>query len=199
MIKNDMVILFLGDSITAAKGYVDLLEARIMFENPDKNLTVHNKGVSGNRIVDLFARLKEDCHNIKPDIVTILIGINDIWKEYKNNEGVEAEKFWRMYDMVLGEIAGRAPDAKIVMMEPFALGGGLPVGDYGAWREELAIRSSVIKNLSEEYSAMYIPLQELFDKACHIAPDTYWLHDGIHPTSAGHGLIADAWAARLLV
>ena len=198
MLTKDNVLLFLGDSITAGDSYVALLKARLLFENPDKNLTIHNRGISGNRIVDLFARIKEDCHNLRPNIVSILIGINDVWQEYSNNQGVEAEKFWRTYDMLLGELKGRHPDAKIVIMEPFVLGGNLPVGDYGSWREEMAIRTSIIKNLAEEYSASYIPLQELFDAVCFDAADTYWLHDGIHPTAAGHALIADAWIKAVL-
>jgi len=211
MLTKNSCILFTGDSITdcgrdrqnkdsAGHGYVNLIKSHLMFMQPESNFAVHNTGISGNRIVDLYARLKEDCYNIQPtpNVVSILIGINDVWHEYANNQGVEAEKFWRMYDIMLGEIDGRLPGVKLVMMEPFVLGGGLPIGDYGAWREELAIRQSIIKNLAEEYSAVYIPLQSLFDAACYNAPDIYWLYDGIHPTAAGHALIADAWQKAVL-
>jgi len=204
MFTKDSSILFTGDSITdcgrnreeltsCGDGYAYMLKSRFLFEQPDKNLTILNKGISGNRIVDIYARIKEDCINLAPDILSILIGVNDVWHEFSRGQGVSAEKFQFVYSLLLNEIVVAFPGIKLVLMEPFVLAGGLPVGDYDTWRAEMAVRQGIVKELAKTYSAVFVPLQQPFEEACSIATDTYWLYDGVHPTCAGHMLIADRW------
>jgi len=211
--KGD-TLLFTGDSITdcdrnrteenihvnaAGWGYANLLKSAFLCDYPHLELTIYNRGISGNRVVDLYARAKEDCYNLRPDIVSILIGINDLWSEYRRGTGVEAEKYRKVYDIMLGETRERLPDVKFVLMEPFSLPGGLDtVADYGKWRSELAVRQEIVKDLANSYDAIFVPLQSVFDAACDRAPDTYWLYDGVHPTEAGHMLIAQTWKKEVL-
>jgi len=211
--KGD-TILFTGDSITdcgrnrteenmqenaAGWGYANLLTAAFLHDYPQLGLTIYNRGISGNRIVDLYARAKEDCYNLRPSVVSILIGVNDLWAEYKRGTGVEAEKYRKIYDLMLTEARERLPDVRFVLLEPFSLRGVPEVGDYRAWQKELAVRQGIVKDLAQKHDAIFVPLQAAFDAACAQASDTYWLYDGVHPTGAGHGLIAQAWKKEVLV
>ena len=204
MFAKDSIILFTGDSITdcgrnreepasCGDGYAYMLKSRFLFEQPDKNLTILNKGIGGNRIVDLYARIKEDCINQTPDVLSVLIGVNDVWHEIFRKQGVSAEKFRFIYSLFLKEVEAAFPGIKLVLMEPFVLPGGLPVGDYNTWKAEMTVRQGIVKKLAEMHSAVFVPLQQPFEEACKKAPDTYWLYDGVHPTCAGHMLIAGEW------
>jgi len=206
--KGD-TLLFTGDSITdcgrsrddatsAGRGYANLLKSQFHHDYPQLDLTIYNRGISGNRIVDLYARAKEDCYNLQPSILSVLIGINDVWHEFSRGQGVEAEKFHKVYDLFLTETRDRLSDVKLVLMEPFVLEGGLPLGDYASWRSELALRQRIVQDLASAHNAIFVPLQTEFDAACTKAPDTYWLYDGVHPTEAGHMLIARAWQRSVI-
>jgi len=216
LIKGD-TLLFTGDSITdcdrnrtdenihansAGWGYANLLKAAFLHDYPQLKLTIYNRGISGNRVVDLYARAKEDCYNLRPSpsIISILIGINDLWCEYRRGEGVETDKFRKVYDLMLNEAQERLPDVKFVLMEPFSLPGGLESAqdNYEKWRKELEERQNIVKELAQKYNAIFVPLQSAFDAACDKAPDTYWLYDGVHPSEAGHMLIAQTWKQAVL-
>ena len=201
--KND-IILFQGDSITdcdrqrdgkfdMGAGYANLLASMLLYEMPEMNLTFYNRGISGNRIIDMYARFKEDGFNLKPNIISILIGINDVWHEFSRGVGVNATKFEKIYDMLLDEAKSINPNTKFILLEPFVLEGGLPIGDYKTWVEVLKERQEIVQNLAKKYDAVFVPLQNEFNKACTIKQDTYWLWDGVHPTPAGHMLIAQNW------
>jgi len=210
--KGD-TILFTGDSITdcgrnrteenmqenaAGWGYANLLTSEFLHDYPSLGLTIYNRGISGNRIVDLYARAKEDCYNLRPSVVSILIGVNDLWAEHKRGTGVEAEKYRRIYDLMLTETRERLSNVRFVLLEPFSLRGVPEVADYEVWRTELAVRQGIVKDLAQKHDAIFVPLQAAFDAACEQAPDTYWLYDGVHPTGAGHALIAQAWKKEVL-
>lgn len=206
--KGD-TILFTGDSITdcgrnktdeninenaAGWGYANILKAEFLHDYPHLDLTIHNRGIGGNRIVDLYGRAKEDCYNLRPNVVSILIGINDIWAEYKRGTGVEPDRFRKVYDLLLTETRERFPDVKFVLMETFCLGDGAEQCESAEkWHAELAERQAIVKELAQKHNAIFVPLQAVFDEACKKAPYTYWLYDGVHPTGAGHMLIAQAW------
>ena len=201
--KND-IILFQGDSITdcgrnredlssLGVGYANILSSMLLFEMPELNLTFYNKGISGNRIVDLYARFKEDGFNLKPSIISILIGVNDVWHEFSRSCGVEEDKFQKIYNILLSEIKEKLPKTKLILLEPFVLEGNLPVGNYKDWVKVLGKRQEIVKNLAKEYDAAFVPLQQAFDAAATVKEDTYWLYDGVHPTPAGHMLIAQNW------
>jgi len=212
--KGD-TILFTGDSITdcdrnrteeninanaAGWGYANLLKSTLLHDYPQLGLTIYNRGISGNRVVDLYARAKEDCYNLRPDIISILIGVNDLWAEYRRGEGVEAAKYHKVYNLMLAEARDKLPNVRFVLLEPFSLPGGFETvqGRYDEWCGELAERQAIVKGLAKSYDAIFVPLQAAFDAACAKALDTYWLYDGVHPSEAGHMLIAQAWKKEVL-
>jgi len=202
-------ILFQGDSITDAlrsresdlypgNGYPTLIKARLGYDCPGEYEFL-NRGISGNRIVDLYARIKIDLINLKPDVLSILIGVNDVWHEMSRENGVSAEKFELIYDMLLAEVKDALPDVRILILEPFVLHGTATEAieekpqrwDY--FRDETPLRAAAAKRVAEKHGADFIPLQARFDEACKLAPAEYWLWDGVHPTQMGHELIVRAW------
>lgn len=201
-------VLFQGDSITDAgrsredarmlgTGYPLLVKAELSFENPGE-YDFLNYGISGNRIVDLYARMKSDIINIKPDVMSILIGVNDVWHEFHESpNGVDADKFYKIYKMLIEEIKEALPDVKIMILEPFTLKGR---GNENYWDEfnaEVAKRAKMAKRIAEEFNLKFIPLQEKFDEAAKCVGNDYWLGDGVHPQTAGHELIKREWIEGL--
>lgn len=196
-------ILFQGDSITDANrfrddetnmggGYPHLVKAELGFENPNEYNFI-NKGISGNRVVDLYARIKCDIINLKPDVMSILIGVNDVWHEFGSQNGVDAEKYYKIYSMLIEEIKEALPDVKIMILEPFALKGDGNRDYYDEFRVETEKRAEKAKMIAEKYNLKFIPLQEKLDEADKTAPEGYWLRDGVHPTNMGHELIKREW------
>lgn len=199
-----MKILFQGDSITDAgrsreddtrlgNGYPRLVEAALGLAEAGQH-TFINKGISGNRIVDLYARIKADIINLKPDLMSILIGVNDVWHELGDNpNGVDAEKFFKIYSMLIEEIREALPNIKIMILEPFVLQGCSTVEKWDEFSVEVPKRALAAKAIAEKYNLPFIPLQEGFDKLCLSAPADYWLGDGVHPTAKGHEFIKNQW------
>ena len=201
-----MRVLFQGDSITDAsrardnddylgRGYPALIKSHLNFEEPGKYEFV-NRGVSGNRVVDLYARLKADIINLKPDVMSILIGVNDVWHEFdfeNKPNGVDAEKFYKIYSMLIDEVKEALPDIKIIIMEPFALEGTGNSAYYAEFKAEVLKRAQKARAIAEKYSLPFIELQNKFDEAAKLAPNSNWLRDGVHPAEAGHELIKREW------
>ena len=194
-----MKILFMGDSITDAgrngamgQGYPLLVNARLNVLYPGK-LKFINNGISGNRIVDLYARIICDVWNLEPDVLSVLIGINDVWHEIGNKNGVDAVRFERMLSMFCEDTHDRLPDIRIILMEPFVFKAAATEGNWAYFDSETKLRAEAVKRIAEKYNLIFLPLQNMFDKACEIAPAAFWLHDGVHPSPAGHQLIADKW------
>lgn len=197
-----MKILFQGDSITDAlrnyddhtdfgRGYALLVAAELGYENPDYEFV--NKGISGNRIVDVYARIKSDIINLKPDVMSILIGVNDIWSECERQDGVDTEKFYKIYDMLIAEVKEALPNIKIMIMEPCALKG---FGNESYWEHfsaEVKKRAEMAKKIAEKYNLPFIPLQEGFDELAKKADASHWLVDGVHPTPFGHEFMKRQW------
>ncbi len=159
-----------------------------------------NRGISGDRVVDLYARIKKDMINLKPDYVSILIGINDVWHEIFDRNGVSAVKFELVYGLLIEELLRELPNLRLMLLEPFVLPGSATRSDGenpGRWeyfRTETDLRRKVVKRLTDKYGLVFVPLQDKFDSVNADAPaDGYWLADGVHPTSAGHELIKQAW------
>ncbi len=203
-------ILFQGDSITDAgrsrdndnnpgTGYPLLVKAQLGAQEPDTYDFI-NRGISGNRIVDLYARIKIDFTNIKPDYLSILIGVNDVWHELGGrHNGVDAEKFEWMYDRLITEIREACPDCKIMILAPFVLEGGATRSNenepdrWQNFRDETPLRAEAARRVAEKHGLHFVELQPIFDEACKQADGSYWLGDGVHPTPMGHQLIAQAW------
>ena len=204
------IILFQGDSITDAErnrtadwnmgcGYPTLVTAHLGKEFPYQYKTI-NRGISGNRVVDLFARIKVDMINLKPDYMSILIGINDVWHEIGSHNGVDAGKFEMVYGLLIEELLGELPGLKLMLLEPFVLPGSATRSDAenpGRWeffRAQTDLRRGAVKRLAEKYNLVFVPLQERFSTANADAPeDGFWRFDGVHPSAAGHELIKQAW------
>ncbi len=196
-------ILFQGDSITDAGrdyqndqirgyGYATLVSAQLAYERPNEFQFI-NKGISGNRIIDLLARVRCDMINLEPDYLSILIGTNDVWHEYPWKNGVDAERFEVYYDMLLSQIQETSPKTKIMIMGPFVLNGSAMEGIWDEFRAELEKREAAAKRIAEKYGLVYVSLMDKFDKAAEKAPVDYWTWEGVHPTEAGHEIIKRAW------
>jgi lysophospholipase L1-like esterase len=195
--------LLQGDSITDAgrsrendsargQGYPNLVAAELMYDYPGQ-FKIINRGISGNRVVDLYARLKKDFLNLKPDYLSILIGVNDVWHDYSSEpNGVPDERYRKVYDLLIEEIKAELPDVKIYILEPFVLRG---TGTEEHWEEfdrEVCMRAKGAKWIAEKHGLPFIELQSRFDEMCKVCEASYWLGDGVHPTAAGHELIARA-------
>lgn len=201
-------IVFLGDSITDANrsrdnendrgiGYPTLISAELGYEFPGCYRFI-NEGISGNRIVDLYARVRRDVINNKPDCLTVLIGINDVWHELGDKNGIDNEKFFNVYSLLIEEIKRMLPDIKIIILEPFVLKASATAGKWNVFRRETEMRALSAKKIAEKFGLDFVPLQDKFDEALLKAPASYWLSDGVHPTSAGHELIARELSKAIL-
>lgn len=205
----EKVIVFQGDSITdagrsregdqwAGYGYPTMVKGQLGYEQPGKYV-FYNRGISGNRVVDLYARIKQDIINLKPDYLSILIGVNDVWHEFGGHNGVDAPKYERIYRMLIEEIREALPACRIMILEPFVLPGtGTQSTEeepdkWEIFRSEVEKRAAAAKRVAESYGLPFVPLQERFNAAAKTAEPAYWLMDGVHPTAMGHDLIKRAW------
>ena len=204
------VVLFQGDSITDAGrsrgedsnpgySYANRVMGTLGYQYPYQ-YQFYNRGISGDRVVDLYARIRKDMIRLKPDYASILIGINDVWHEYTEKNGVEAVKFEMVYSLLIEELLRELPNLKLMLMEPFVLPGSATMTDEehpGRWEffeKETDLRRKAVKRLAEKYDLMFVPLYDKFVAVNANAPaENYWLFDGVHPTPAGHALIQEAW------
>lgn len=196
-------ILFQGDSITdcgrsrendAQKGggYANFVSAVLNVEHPGE-YEVINRAISGNRIVDLYARIKADFINVKPDVLSIHIGINDVWHDVEFNNGVGADKFEKIYDMLLSEIKEELPDVKIILLGAYVTKNRATEEFWDVFEPEVKKRVEITKRLAEKYGCVFVDIQKEFDKAIERHPEPYWTAEGVHPTEAGHEIIKRAW------
>jgi acyl-CoA thioesterase I len=200
-INADDRILFTGDSITDSGrnrdksedigyfGYVPIAAAHLQARLASPALKIFNRGIGGNRVCDLLKRVDEDLLALKPTVVSILIGINDTWRRYDSGDATDAKAFERDYRAVLEKITKHLK-ARIVLLEPFVLHTPL---DRFNWREDLNPKIDVVRKLAVDFGAELVPLDGLFAQAAAQAPAAYWAEDGVHPTAAGHALIAETW------
>lgn len=197
--ENDR-ILFIGDSITdcgrdrnnpesLGYGYVQKVGGVIDCGFSELNLELINKGISGNRVIDLKKRWKEDCIALSPDILSVYIGINDTWRKYDADDETPANEFEKIYRELLQEAKNNL-DCQIVMIEPFVV--PYPE-DREKWREDLDPKIDAVRRLAREFADAYVPLDGIFASASCRKEAKFWALDGVHPTNAGHTLIADAW------
>lgn len=195
--------LFQGDSITDAGrnrdrddnfglgyGYPLLVAADYMKKRKGEFEFI-NMGISGDKIVDIYARIKEDIINLKPDMMSILVGVNDIWHELNEQNGVDAEKYEKIYGMLIEEILAALPEIKIIILEPFVLKGIGTERYYDDFRPELLKRAAAAKCIADKFNLAFVPLQNIFDEASADGNTAYWLADGVHPTAAGHQIIKE--------
>ena len=198
-------ILFQGDSITDCSrgaglgdGYPLLVTSALGCDCPNEYNFI-NRGVSGNRIVDVYARIKCDIINLKPDYMSVLIGVNDVWHEIGSKNGVDAEKYEKIYDMLIEEVLQAVPDIKIMILEPFCLKASATENTeempnrWELFSSEVKKRAIKAKKIAETHNLLFVPLQEVFDKATEKSEAKHWSFDGVHPTAMGHELIKREW------
>lgn len=203
MSKQEKVILFQGDSITdggrprEAEGlgssYPHLIAARVGADLASAAPRFINRGISGNRVSDMSARWNEDAFYHQPDLISILIGVNDAWRIVSKIPEGTTDRFERFYRSLLEETKEVLPQTQLVLLEPFVLKTGATVEEWSTWNTIIPQYQQIVRQLANEFDALFVPLQDMFDDACKRADASYWIHDGVHPTAAGHALIADQW------
>lgn len=205
-LNTDDVILFQGDSITdmgrarsrkaandnkgLGPGYTFIAASELLLKHPAKKLKIYNRGISGNVVPQLIARWQEDCIQLKPDILSILIGVNDYWHTLNGNYKGTAETYRESYDQLLATTKKQLPDVKLVIGEPYAVNHVKVVDD--SWFPAFDAYRTAARNLAKKYEAVFIPYQAIYEKAAKLAGPSYWTHDGVHPNTAGDGLMAQA-------
>ena len=189
-------ILFQGDSITdcdrgaesdLGHGYVAVVATKLRERYPELKPVILNRGISGNRIWDLGARWQEDAIDLKPDILSILIGVNDAASD------VSLADFEAAYDALLVQTGAALPHARLVLCEPFTLILGPSTPEAERWRAIVRERANIVEKLATKHRAPFVRFQKVLDEAATRAPAEHWLPDGIHPTHAAHELLADEW------
>ena len=195
-------ILCQGDSITdfirygesneyMGSGYVTMLAGKVALAHPGKYQIV-NRGISGNRVVDLYARIKKDVINLKPDILTVLIGVNDVGHEIVHQNGVAPKKFEKILSMFVEEVKEALPDIKIILLEPFVLEGKDTIENIDRFVPLVAENAQACRRVAEKYGLGFVPLQEKLRAFADKTSNEYVLFDGIHPAPAGHALICES-------
>ena len=206
-----MKILFFGDSITDmhrnyefnkstdiwsyGSGYPMFVAGKLYGENPQK-YEIINRGIGGNRIVDLYSRIKADVWNHNPDVLSILIGVNDVWHEINHQNGVELDRFEKIYRMLIEDTQKYLPNVKIVLCEPFILKGSATHVEGTDKYERFCLvyeYAKVVKKIAQDYGLYFLPLQKKFDEMAKKYGVEPCLYDGVHPMVAGANLIAEEW------
>ncbi|HUX94222.1 MAG TPA: SGNH/GDSL hydrolase family protein [Bacteroidales bacterium] len=210
-LQKNNIILFQGDSITDAgrnkednsfnnarvlgSGYAMLTGAALLEKYASLDLKIYNMGISGNKVYQLAERWDKDCLDIKPDILSILIGVNDIWHklngQYEGTVGI----YKKDYIALLERTKRTLPNVKLVICEPFAVPGVKAVDDK--WYPEFYDYQKAAREIADKFSATFIPYQKIYDEAQKRAPGVYWTHDGVHASLAGAKLMAEAWLSAI--
>ncbi len=175
-------------------GYPALVAAEL-----DESCNFINKGVGGDRIVDVYGRIVKDIINIKPDCMSLLVGVNDVWRAFDSDNGTGIVRFEKIYNIFLEEMQQELPDTKLIIMGAFVLEGtatanrpGQPER-YKSFRAGVEEVAAITKALAEKHGHKFIDLQSVFDKAEKTVAAKELLTDGVHPTAKGHELIKNEW------
>jgi lysophospholipase L1-like esterase len=209
-IRANTTVLFQGDSITDAgrdsdtkqpnvasglgTGYPILLAAALLQAYPDRRLRFFNRGVGGNKVPDLQARWQTDTLALQPDLVSILVGVNDLWHTWTHGYTGTAADYETGLGNLLDDTSRALPKVRLVVMEPFVLQTGVV---EATWFPAFDERRAVAARVAQRAGATFIPLQTAFTDAAAHGDPTYWIADGVHPTPAGHALIAERWRAAI--
>lgn len=199
-------MLFQGDSITDAHhdeadftpnsaaalgdGYVFMIASQLLISRHASGLKLYNRGDSGDKVYDLADRWEQDCLSLKPDVLSILIGVNDFWQPLKGGYDGTLEDYRRDYRALLQQTRASLPNVKLVLCEPFALWTGV-VDDR--WFPSFAGFRAAARELANEFADVWVAYQQVFDEAAKFAEPKRWLYDGVHPTPDGAALMAAEW------
>ncbi len=193
-------ILFQGDSITDGNrgrsadpnhilghGYAFIIAAKYGAAFAGMKLDFMNRGSSGNTVRELQKRWEKDTLELQPDVLSILIGVND------QSHDVPLDEYERTYEELITQAKTKNPKLRLVLCEPFTLPVGKRKDGYAAWRAGIQARQDVVAKLAAKHDAALVHFQQIFDAACKVAPAEHWIWDGVHPTYSGHQLMADEW------
>lgn len=203
--KND-IILFQGDSITdhgrsrdrlgpndidgMGKGYAAHAARTLLHKHASKNLQIYNRGIGGHKVPQLIERWQTDCLDLKPTVLSLLIGVNDYWHKRNGNYQGSASEYKSQYQKMLDLTLQHLPNVKLIIGEPFGVKGVQHVDN--SWYPEFGDYQRVSKEIANEYKAVFIPYQNIFDKAEKEAEGKYWAYDGVHTSLAGISLMAES-------
>lgn len=206
LISTGDTILFQGDSITdvgrdrenraanehsaLGNGYAWQAAAAMLVDRPDEKLQIYNRGISGHKVFQLADRWDSDCLQLKPDVLSILIGVNDIWHQLNGKYDGTVEVYERDYRALLERTRAALPECKLVVCEPFVLRCGAVTEE---WFPAFDGYRAAARRVAESSGATFVPFQTMFDRAVQLAPPEYWAGDGVHPTPAGAALMAHCW------
>lgn len=204
-LRDNEVILFQGDSITdgargrsedlnhiMGHGYQFIVAAKLYLDNADKNIHIVNKGVSGNRISDIFDRWVEDALDINPTVLSILAGVNDAHFMHLDGTGSTPDEYKEIYKKMLTLSKEKNPEQKLILMEPFT--GRFDDSKKDKYfRDYILSLSDKVKELAAEFGAVFVPLQDAFDFYMKESDPKRFIWDGVHPTVMGHEIIARRW------
>jgi len=207
LVKPQDVVLFQGDSITdwgrrreaeaisndqraMGSGYAWLAGVELLVNRPQDGLKVFNRGISGNKVFQLAERWQADCLDLKPNVLSILIGVNDFWHTLDGKYNGTAEIYERDYRALLERTRQALPKVKLVICEPFVLRCGV-VNEK--WFPQFDAYRAAAKRVAETFHAAFVPFQAIFDQGVKYAPAEHWTKDGVHPSDAGASLMAQTW------
>lgn len=193
-------ILFQGDSITDGNrgrsadpnhilghGYAFIIAAKFGAVFPEAKLEFFNRGVSGNTVLDLEKRWQKDTLDLKPDLLSILIGVND------RGRGVPMEQFEQTYDKLLTDTKAANPKLRLVLCEPFIVNHLATTPQSGSPNADIVKRQEIVAKLAAKHGAALVHFQKALDEAIRRAPAIHWIWDDVHPTYSGHQILADEW------
>lgn len=207
-LQKGNVILFQGDSITDARrdrksephanhpralgtGYPFLIAGDLLQAHPKFDLKIYNRGISGHKVPDLQKRWQKDTLDLKPAVLSVLVGVNDIWHKFAGRYDGTVEDYRTGFTALLNQTKKALPETTIVVCEPFALRCGAVKNE---WFPEFDERRAVAREVAETTGSIWVPFQTMFDEAIATGTDpSYWAADGVHPTLAGHTLMAKTW------
>lgn len=204
-LSANATILFQGDSITDAgrgsspdglgSGYVSMIRAILTAKSDVHQYQIINRGIGGDRTAELLARWKADCTDLKPDLLSVMIGVNDVWRiggEWNGQKFIPFEEYCANVRELMKQ-ARAAGIANIALMSPSAISDNTDPLFCG----HLDQRADFIKALCAEINAIYVPIREAQKQAFRLYPEVKWTTDGCHPTAAGHALFAQTWVDTL--
>ena len=211
LLSPGQALLFQGDSITDAGrsrehageanhhdglggGYAGIVARALLGGRPEGEVSIYNRGISGNRVPDLNARWEADCVQLAPDVLSILIGVNDIWHTRNGNYDGTPERYEAGYDALLARTRKALPEVRLVVCEPFVLRCGAV---DKSWFPEFDAYREAARRVGAKHGATWVPFHEDFVAALDEAPAEYWAADGVHPSKAGAARMAKAWLAAV--
>ena len=198
--KDNSIVLFQGDSITdcgrdrndessLGTGYVKLIADKYNCFYPESNVKFINKGVSGDRVHNLIERYVDDFMDINPDFISIMVGINDVWRRYDSQDPSTVDSYRDHYEYLLKMIKTHMPDTGILIIDPFLVH---TKPELLIWHEDLDPKIQAVRSLAQKYADFYLPLDGIFASRCVKKYKNEDLaEDGVHPTPLGHSIIAD--------